>query len=59
MVVKRQQETFAPVTLGHIRSHGCAAHAPAGNRLAASVCANLGDDLSMFLVIEPQRKTSP
>ena len=23
MVVKRQQETFAPVTLGHIRSHGC------------------------------------
>ena len=23
MVVKRQQETFAPVTMGHIRSHGC------------------------------------
>ena len=23
MVVNRQQETFAPVTLGHIRSHGC------------------------------------
>ena len=23
MVVKRQQETFAPVTLRHIRSHGC------------------------------------
>ena len=23
MVVKLQQETFAPVTLGHIRSHGC------------------------------------
>jgi hypothetical protein len=23
MVVKRRQETFAPVTLGHIRSHGC------------------------------------
>jgi hypothetical protein len=23
MVVKRKQETFAPVTLGHIRSHGC------------------------------------
>jgi hypothetical protein len=23
MVVKRQHETFAPVTLGHIRSHGC------------------------------------
>ena len=26
MVVKRQQETFAPVTLGHIRSHGCRDH---------------------------------
>jgi hypothetical protein len=23
MVVKEKQETFAPVTLGHIRSHGC------------------------------------
>jgi hypothetical protein len=23
MVVKGKQETFAPVTLGHIRSHGC------------------------------------
>ena len=23
MVVKRQRETFVPVTLGHIRSHGC------------------------------------
>jgi hypothetical protein len=23
MVVRRQQETFQPVTLGHIRSHGC------------------------------------
>jgi hypothetical protein len=23
MVVKRQQETFEPMTMGHIRSHGC------------------------------------
>jgi hypothetical protein len=23
MVVKRQQETFEPVTMEHIRSHGC------------------------------------
>jgi|GEM_PF-4911137 hypothetical protein len=23
MVFKGKQETFAPVTLGHIRSHGC------------------------------------
>ena len=23
MVVRRQQETFEPVTMGHIRSHGC------------------------------------
>jgi hypothetical protein len=23
MIVKRQQETFEPVTMGHIRSHGC------------------------------------
>ena len=23
MVIQQQQETFDPVTLGHIRSHGC------------------------------------
>jgi hypothetical protein len=23
MVISRLQETFAPVTLGHIRAHGC------------------------------------
>jgi hypothetical protein len=63
MAIKRQQETFAPVTMGHIRSHGCRDHHSAtlnGNwlpddtavrslcsRMVCTRCGMLGADVRL------------